>query len=243
VPPPATVPPLATIASVTEIEPAARRAFLDARRTSARERFDADLAPSYDASWGDIAPSHVRFIGRLLDLVSEGGLVLDVPCGTGKHWPQVLESGRHVIGLDQSAGMLEAARTKHPQVPAALGGLQELAYRDAFDGVMCIEGLEYLGPEDWSSVLEGLRRAARPGAPLYLTVEQADPGHLAAALVTARDAGYPVVPGEDFDPEGGGYHFHPGTDRVHAWAEDAGLAIIEEAEADDYLHLLLRRRA
>ena len=49
----------------------------------------------------------------------------------------------------------------------------------------------------------------------------------------------PAVTGQIFHAEG--YHFHPEPARVRAWVEEAGLDIIEEAEGDHYLHLLLRR--
>jgi predicted peptidase len=68
--------------------------------------------------------------------------------------------------------MLEQARRKHPGVEVEQIGLQELAFRDAFDAAICIDAMEYVPPEDWPVVLGNLRRAARPGGLVYLTVEE-----------------------------------------------------------------------
>jgi SAM-dependent methyltransferase len=221
------------------LDPAVRRAFLDARRRSHEARMDTLHAATYDEAWGRIFPSHRAFVGRLLDLTRAHGTVLDAPCGTGKYWPLVFASGRTVVGIDQSAGMLRMAAAKHPGVPVAKVSLQALAFAGLFDAVLCIDAMENVGPEDWPLVLDRLRDAARPGAPLYLTVEVQDEAGVRAAYEAARAAGHPVVPGEDFD--GVGYHFYPTSAAVAGSLEAAGLVTIDRDEADDYGHYLLRR--
>ena len=221
------------------VDPAARRAWLDARRRSHEERMTAIHAPTYDEHWGEIMPSHAAFVEALLARTRDAGTVLDAACGTGKYWPLVLASGRTVVGVDQSPGMLAVAAAKHPEVPVGRVGLQELAFDAAFDAVMCVDALENVGPEDWLVVVAGLARAARPGAPIYLTVEQADEAALAASFEAARCAGHPVLPREDFD--GVGYHHFPVAGQVRAWLAEAGLEILDERRGDEYLHLLLRR--
>ena len=104
---------------------------------------------------------------------------------------------------------------------------------------MCIDALENVGPEDWPVVLRGLAMAARSGASLYVTVELTHPDELRKANEAARVAGRPVVEGELDD--GVGYHYYPSRARVLRWLRDAGLTIGDEAEADDYWHLLLER--
>ncbi len=220
------------------VEPSIRRAFLEARRRVSRERYDTLHAPTYDREWGAISPSHDASVRRLLELTRPRGTVLDAPCGTGKYWPLVLGSGRTVVGIDQSSEMLRVAAAKHPDVPVARIGLQELPFEGLFDAVMCIDGIENVGPEDWPIVLAHLRDAAKPGAPLYLTVELADEDEVRRAYETARASGEPVVPGESFD--GIGYHYYPTTEAIHAWLDAAGLQPLEEFEADEYRHLLLR---
>ena len=164
-----------------------------------------------------------------------------MPCGTGKYFAAVRASGRSVVGFDQSVGMLAVGRAKHPDVATARLPLQDLAISGAFDGVMCMDSLENVGPEDWPPVLTRLRDAGRPDAPLYLTVETAIEEELAEDFRSARDAGYPVTPRESFYPEEGAYHYYPERETVLGWLAEAGLAVVDEGEGDEYWHLLLQR--
>ena len=58
---------------------------------------------------------------------------------------------------------------------------------------MTIDGLENVPPEDWPLVLANLRRALKPGAHLYLTVEEADDAEVAEAFEKQSAEGLPVV--------------------------------------------------
>jgi SAM-dependent methyltransferase len=222
-------------------DPDVRRAFLDVRRLSHRQRYDELFAATYDRDWGAISPSHEAAVRRLLALTRPGGVVLDAACGTGKYWPLILDSGRTVVGADQSAGMLDVAKAKHPYVPTHVVALQELRFETIFDAVMCVDAMEDVGPEDWPTVLARLRDAAKLGAHLYLTVELLDEDEVRNGYEAARARGEPVVPGEDFD--GTAYHFFPEAGAVHRWIDEADLAIIEEYRGDDYAHLLVQRPA
>jgi SAM-dependent methyltransferase len=217
-----------------------RDAWIRQVRREAARRFDTLHAPTYDRDWGDLGRTHLAFVERLVGGCPPAGRVLDAACGTGKYFPTILRAGRRVIGTDQSAGMLEVARAKHPGVPTWRVGLQELAFDGEFGAVMCVDAMENVFPEDWPLVLGNLRRAMRPHAGLYLTVELPDEDALREAATRAAERGLPVVAGEQVG-EGGGYHFYPSRERVAGWLDGARLAVVEEADADDYRHLLLAR--
>jgi cyclopropane fatty-acyl-phospholipid synthase-like methyltransferase len=155
----------------------------------------------------------------------------------------VLESGRRVVGTDQSTGMLARARARFPQVPVERVGLQELAFEGEFDAVMCIDAMENVPPEDWPRVVANLRRPLRPGGRLYLTVEEVDDRELEEAFADATARGLPVVRGE-LAGEGAGYHHYPSRDQVAGWLAEAGLRVEaqEHSPGDGYgdLHLLAR---
>jgi len=215
----------------TPAAPAAdREAWLRNLRRVNEQQEDA-LAPDYDAQWGEIEDTHRAFVGRFLSMLPPEGRVLEAACGTGKYFPMVLASGRSLLGVDHSGAYLANAGAKFPSVPTEKHDLQDLGYRDEFDGVMCVDAMEFVPPEDWPGILERFRRALRPGGWLYLTVELAPEDRVRALNEEARRSGLPVVDGEViWDEPDGYYHYYPSMQQVRAWVADAGFAIEEEAE-------------
>ena len=136
---------------------------------------DTLFAATYDDHWGGyINATHVTFAQRLLDLCPPGCTILDAACGTGKYWHMIVASGRSVVGIDQSREMLNKARAKHHDVLVEKIGLQEMPYRQAFDGLICMDALENVFPEDWPLVVSNFQRALKPGGHCYFTVEIID---------------------------------------------------------------------
>jgi SAM-dependent methyltransferase len=218
-----------------------REAWLRERRRTAEERHDTIHAFTYDDQYGEIGPTHRRFVADLLERCRPGGTVLDAACGTGKYFAMVLDAGRRVVGTDQSTGMLARARARFPGVPLERVGLQELAFDAEFDAVMCIDAMENIPPEDWPRVVANLRRALRPGGHLYLTVEQVDDEELDREFADATARGLPVVRGEESRD---GYHYYPSREQVGHWVEEGMLVVVAEdyspGDGYGYLHLLAR---
>jgi SAM-dependent methyltransferase len=218
-----------------------REAWLRERRRTAEERHDTIHAFTYDDQYGEIGPTHRRFVADLLERCRPGGTVLDAACGTGKYFAMVLDAGRRVVGTDQSTGMLARARARFPGVPLERVGLQELAFDGQFDAVMCIDAMENIPPEDWPRVVANLHRALRPGGHLYLTVEQVDDEELDRELADATARGLPVVRGEESRD---GYHYYPSREQVGHWMEEGMLVVVAEdyspGDGYGYLHLLAR---
>jgi SAM-dependent methyltransferase len=184
-----------------------RRAWLDERRAAIEAAYDA-IAPTYEQDPYPVEVQH-RFVGRLLQTCPPGALVLDAPCGTGLYFPLVAAAGHRVVGIDQSAGMLEQARAKAIAVALERVGLQELAFDREFDAVITVDAMENVFPEDWPTVLANLRRALRPGGHLYLTVEETAQASIDEAFAELASRGLPVVRGEVIEGDVAGYHYYP----------------------------------
>jgi SAM-dependent methyltransferase len=219
-----------------------RASWLADRRAAVEAAYDAEAA-TYD---DDPYPVEMqrRFVARLVDTCPPGGVVLDAPCGTGQYFEAVAALGRRVVGIDQSAGMLDQARARGIAEALQQTGLQELDVVAMFDAVMTVDAMENVFPEDWPAVLANLHRALRPGGHLYLTVEEVDASVVDGAFAALQAAGLPAVHGEVIEGDVAGYHFYPGRTRVRAWLADEGLTIVgEDTEPQDgwaYWHLLLR---
>lgn len=219
-----------------------RRAWIDERRAAVIADYDAEAA-TYDQ---DPYPNEVQqeWVRRLLATCPPGGTVLDAPCGTGRYFPLVADSGRRVVGTDQSWGMLEQARARGIAIELEQVGLQELAFIARFDAVMTIDAMENVAPEDWPLVLANLHRAMRASGHLYLTVEEQDQEHVEAAYAELVARGLPAVAGEVVEGDVAGYHYYPHREQVLAWLDSESLELIDEHYKKEdgwgYRHFLLR---
>jgi ubiquinone/menaquinone biosynthesis C-methylase UbiE len=219
-----------------------RLEWLAERRSVVEKNYDLE-APTYD-SYDPATPMHLRFVSRLIETCRPGGTVLDAACGTGPYVQMVLDAGRHVVGVDQSAGMLDQARSKYPGVRFERIGLQELMFDREFDAAMCVDAMEHVPAEDWPDVLANFVRAVPPGGHVYLSLEHVEPGELDDALGEMTAAGLPAVHGEVIAGDTGGYHHYADRDQVDRWLNEAGLEKIDESEewldGYGYRHLFLR---
>lgn len=216
-----------------------RSAWLADKRRMAEKRMDTLFAPVYDEHWGHINPTHHAMLHEFLDRCRQGGRILDAACGTGKYWPDVVGSGRFVVGLDQSERMLSRAYEKFPSVPLYKRGLQDIDFVAAFDGVTCVDAMKNISPENWPLVLSNFHRALKSHGPLYLTVEITSQDELTTAFHLGMQLGLPIVNGEHAHE--GGYHYYPAPERVTLWIQQAGFRLVKEIVGDGYRHYLLVR--
>jgi SAM-dependent methyltransferase len=221
-----------------------RREWLRQRRAVTTATYDAGASTYDDDPYP--ATSHRAFVERLLDSCPVGGTILDAPCGTGRYFDLVRASGRRVVGIDQSAGMLAQAEAKGIAARLENIGLQELAFDAEFDGAMTIDAMENIPPEDWPVVLANLHRSIRSGGHVYLTVEEVPDEVVDVAFSEAQASGSPAVKGEVIEGDVAGYHFYPGREQVIAWLEAEDFSPVAEAfDQEDgwgYRHLLVRSR-
>lgn len=104
----------------------------------------------------------------------EGGRILDLCCGPGRHALELTRRGYSVTGVDRTAAYLEEGREKAGAENLAIEFVKEDMRRfrrpDAFDGAINLfTSFGYFeDPEDDRRVLENLRGALRPGGILVM---------------------------------------------------------------------------
>jgi 2-polyprenyl-3-methyl-5-hydroxy-6-metoxy-1,4-benzoquinol methylase len=235
------------------------------------------LAPTWWVMYGAYPDlPHREFIEKFLGRLSGPSAILDAACGGGLYDGMLLEAGHSVLGIDQSGGGLARAREHFPQerfpgLRYMKMGLQEMDFQATFDGVICMDAMEHICPEDWPGIVANFHKALRQGGVLYVTVDALKLPGDAKAYERAKAMGLPVVFGEVVDEldevyslamgmeaveaaslgerlDLSVYHYHPSMEQVRAWFDQAGLAIEEEATekegtGEGYVHVLARSNA
>jgi len=201
--------------------------------------------------------THLEHLQRFLGRIPPRSTLLSAACGAGRYDGMLLEAGHSVVGIDQSAGMLARAREHFPEARYEKIGLQEMGFREAFDGAICIDAMEHVCPEDWPGILQGFQEALKPGGVLYFTLDMREAGELEEAYQQAKRQGLPVVFGEVADQveeayeraivsgkvaDVAVYHFCPSLEQVREWIGQAELAIEEKGTGNLYEHFVVRRR-
>jgi trans-aconitate methyltransferase len=87
--------------------------------------------------------------------------VLDLGCGTGELTSEIADRGASVVGLDDSAEMIAAARESHPSCSFVHADATNWTSETPFDAVFSNAALHWI--DDQEAVLETVRSALRPG--------------------------------------------------------------------------------
>ena len=124
-------------------------------------------------------PQRIHREGPFLHEVLSSGpaeRILDLGCGTGEHARFLVSQGFTVVGVDSSESMIEAA-CEEPLpdgLEFVLGDMRQIdrVTEGSFGGAICLgNALPHLRTdEDLGSLLQGLRRRLRAGAPFVLQV-------------------------------------------------------------------------
>ena len=204
--------------------------------------------------------THREYLQKSLARVPQHSSLVSAACAAGLYDAVLQRAGHSVIGIDQSGKLLARARERFPQVQYEQMGLQEMNYRDAFEGATCIDAMEHVCPEDWPGILENFREALKPGGVLYLTVVLAGVEDLKQSFERSQAQSLPVVMGEIADKvaeayerelglpveeaeeaDDAAYHFCPPMEQVRVWIGQAGLTIEDESRGNWYAHFLVRK--
>ncbi|MFD1599473.1 class I SAM-dependent methyltransferase [Halobellus rarus] len=155
----------------------------DGAETDPESDWDSD---AYDGSHAFV----YEYGADVLDLLDPGPgeRVLDLGCGTGHLTERIADAGADVVGIDQSAEMVETARETYPErdfrrADARDFDVEELFDpEEPFDAVFSNAVLHWIDDQD--AVLDSVADALRPGG--RFVVELGGSGNVAAIADAVR---------------------------------------------------------
>lgn len=108
------------------------------------------------------------FLASRLEL-QPGMSALDVPCGNGRHAIELARRGIRMTGVDLSAGFLDEARSKAPEIEWVQGDMRKLPWRGRFDAAYCWgNSFGYFDHDHCQRFLEAIASVLKPGGRFIL---------------------------------------------------------------------------
>ena len=156
---------------------------MSGRGPSAPETWDAFFGDFYLRAYAgeqrDSEAAAQALAAAALARCPEGGELLDVPCGFGRHAVPLAEAGYRVTGVDRSESLLEEARRRadgRARPTLVRADYRTLPFADeSFDSALNLfSSLGYLGDEADTEVLAEIRRVLRPGGRLVIETMHRD---------------------------------------------------------------------
>lgn len=216
-----------------------RKQWIIEKREKAEERYDMIFSIDYDEKWGYIEEEHKRVIEKFIEMIPDSGHVLDAACGTGKYWNILKEYDLVVKGIDQSYEMLCKAKSRCKEYEIEKIGLQEIEDINIYDGIMCVDAMENVFPENWVDVIENFYKALKNKGILYFTVETISKKEKDEAFAIGKNQGLPIVYGEVAHE--GGYHYYPDIGYVKDTLKNKCFKIVKESISEGYYHFLVQK--
>jgi len=240
-----------------------RSEWLKLMRKRAEMLYDR-FASRYWVTWGLVVEeTHRYYLQKFLELVAPHGMILSAACGAGRFDGMLLEAGHRVVGIDQSAMLLASAKEHFPEVEYKKMALDEMNFQETFTGVICMDAMEHICPEDYPGILLGFQKALKPGGVLYFTADREEEPDfdLQMHFEQGKALGLPMVYGEVVDEtafeqamamaqvdvpdeltDRAVYHYYPPLKKVREWIDQADFAVEEEGAGSGFHHFVVRKR-
>jgi ubiquinone/menaquinone biosynthesis C-methylase UbiE len=148
--------------------------------TSSAETWDAFFSEfylrAYAADERDAEAETQALDAARLAGCPDGGELLDVPCGFGRHSVPLARAGYRVTGVDRSQVLIDEAARRGSEPSFVQADYRELPFADAsFDTALNLfSSLGYLGEEEDTRALTEIRRVLRPGGRLVIETNHRD---------------------------------------------------------------------
>ena len=111
-----------------------------------------------------------KYVDLVLNNLRPGSKVLDLGCGTGVPIAQyVVEHGFHVVGVDESAKMLEIARRVVPGAELHQGDMCDLNLAERFEVVIAWDSVFHVERVNHRVIFQKIHNLLEPGGLLLLS--------------------------------------------------------------------------
>lgn len=114
-----------------------------------------------------------EILDKFLELVPEGGAVLDLGCGSGRDSLEMMERGYDVTALDGSLEMCSLAEI-HTGLEVLHMTFEELDFDEVFEGIWASASLVHVASSQMPTILRKIRQALEMNGILYFSVKQGD---------------------------------------------------------------------
>ncbi|HXG64372.1 MAG TPA: methyltransferase domain-containing protein [Blastocatellia bacterium] len=175
-------------------------------------------ADTWDSSLYDRKHSFVFEYGEdLLSLLNPqpGERILDVGCGTGHLTGRIAAAGSQVVGIDNSANMIETARREYPGVEFILADATDFVFPEPFDAIFSNAALHWVTEAE--AAVRCMARALRSGG--RFVAELGGRGNVANIIKAAQE----VLQGLRIEAKHGWYF--PSVAEYATLLERHGLAV------------------
>ena len=119
--------------------------------------------------WMAVAPPADDDVQFLKSIFEDGGEILDLACGAGRHTIPLARAGYRMTGVDLSSKSIALARDAAPEIDWQLRDMRDLSWRDRFDGAICFgNSFGYIGRQGSRDAIAALAGALKRGARFVL---------------------------------------------------------------------------
>jgi trans-aconitate methyltransferase len=182
----------------------------------AAEKWDARLYDARHAFVWEQAKGVVELLAA-----KSGERILDLGCGTGTLTAEIAACGAHVVGMDRSCEMIDAARRKFPAIQFEVCDARALPFSGEFDAVFSNAALHWI-PEA-ESVVEGVSRSLKRGG--RFIAEFGGKGNVRIVIAVLEIA----LAQLGISPDGASPWFYPSVAQYAAILEKHALQVREAA--------------
>ncbi len=110
---------------------------------------------------------------RFMELIPDGGSILDLGCGSGRDSACFKDRGYDVTAVDGSAQMCSLASIHIGQDVLNLK-FSDIDFNEVFDGVWACASLLHVASEEMPEILHKIFKSMKPGGVLYVSYKYGD---------------------------------------------------------------------